>query len=458
MMNRALGSAIALALGLAASAAHAQDAGPLQKAIGLDDLKIGGSVRLRYESYDGSFRPTGAAAADMLSLRTSIRAEYDVGPIRVGGELRDARGYLTDMATPFNSGDVNTLEPIQAYVTAELGGLFGRKTKADLTVGRFVLNLGSRRLAGDPAVRNAGTGFAGVNFDLTTPGKQRLFLFYAYAQQRLPEDKASLLANKVRIDRTSDDQRFWGIFTSAPIAGTPLVAEMYLYGLDEDDRPGVATRNRHLVTPGVRLLAKPRAGKVDAELELMHQTGTIRQSTAASAARVPVSAHSMRAVLGYSFAGGWKPRVSVLADYATGDDPASRSYNRFDALYGIRDSDWSPTGLFGPFGRSNIASLAVRIEAAPTKRLNGFLEWRNARLDTATDSFASTSIRDASGSSGRDAGDQYLAKVHYDIVPQLVCIDLVGGILAKGQFLRDAPNAQKVGDTHYGVADLTFKF
>lgn len=448
--------AVAALSALLPASANAED-GLLQDAIGSERFQINGSVRLRYETYDGSFRPSGALAADMATIRTSIKASYDFGPVVIGGELRDARGYLNDINTPFGSGDVNALEPIQAYVTARLGGILGKGSKTDLTAGRFVLNLGSKRLAGDPSGRSAGNGFAGLNLERTGKDKSRLVLFYTYAQQRRPEDRASLLDNRVVLDRVSDDQEFWGGFGSIPLKGTPFVAELYAYGLDEADRPGVATRNRHLITPGFRLLAKPRTGKLDAELEVMQQRGNVRRSTAANAVRVPVKAGSMRAVIGYSFAASWKPRLSVTIDHATGDDATSRSYNRFDALYGLRDSDWSPTGLFGPLGRANIKSLAFRAEATPGKRINGFVEWRKSALDEATDSFASTSIRDASGVSGRDGGDQFLAKIHYELVPGQIAADISGAVLAKGRFLRDAPNSQSRRDTRYLGMDLTFK-
>lgn len=448
--------AAATLLAMIPAQVRAED-GLLQEAIGSERFQINGSVRLRYETYDGSFRPSGALAAEMGTIRTSIKASYDFGSLLIGGELRDARGYLNDIDTPFNSGDVNALEPIQAYVTARLRGVLGKGSKTDLTAGRFVLNLGSRRLVGDPSGRSAGNGFAGLNLERTGKDKSRLVLFYTYAQQRRPGDRASLLENRVVFDRATDDQEFWGGFGSLPLKGTPLVAELYAYGMDEADRPGVATRNRHLITPGFRLLAKPRAGKLDAELEVMHQRGNVRQSTAASAARVPVNANSTRAVIGYSFAASWTPRLSLTIDHASGDDTTSRSFNRFDALYGLRDSDWSPTGLFGPLGRANINSIAVRAEASPGKRVNGFVEWRKSALEEATDSFASTGLRDSSGRSGRDGGDQFLAKIRYDLVPGQITADIGGAVMAKGRFLRDAPNSQSTRDTHYVVMDLTFK-
>ncbi len=462
-MNHMLPLAAVLACLAMPSAARAEKARAedgafmLQNAVGTENFSISGSFRLRYETYDNDFRPAARDGAQMLTLRTSIAAEYRAGALRIGGELRDARAYLTDAGTPFGSGDVNALEPVQLYAALDLGkGIAGGRS--ELTAGRFLVNLGSKRMVGDPGFRSAGNAFTGVRLDWTGKGQQALTLLYTFPQQRLPGDKARLLSNDVVWDREGDDLVFWGGFLSLPGLIGRLDLETYMFGLDENDRPDLATRNRHLVTPGLRAHVKPAVGKLDFEVEAALQRGSIRTSTAADAARVPVRAYMAHGEIGYRFAGGWAPRLSLLGDVGSGDHAASTSYNRFDYLFNPQRTDWGPTGLYGPLSRNNILSLGAKIEVKPGKRMDAFVTWRAAWLDSATDSFGKTGVRDPAGATGRHAGHQIEARMRYWLMPRQMQLDIGGGWLGKGRFLRQAPNAPAQGDTLATYMDLNIFF
>ena len=450
------------AMTVVAAPAAAEEGGPptLQDAIGSDDFTISASVRTRYESYENPFRSSGAEAADLLSFRTIVQAEYDAGPIRIGGQLQDARAYWADAGTPLSTADVNALELVEAYVTAELGEALGGGSTTEVTAGRFLLGLGSKRLAASPGFRNTANGFTGVRVDWSNADRgQSLTAFYTLPQQRLPSDRASLLANDVEWDRESDDLRFWGGIFSTPLADTGTKLELYGYGLDENDRADRATRNRHLLTLGSRLYAPSAKGKVDFELEGAYQTGTIRASTAAAAPKLDVSAYTLVAEVGYTFDHPSKPRLSLFGDVASGDDPGSASYNRFDTLFGIRRGEWGPSSsLYGPLSRNNIRDFGMRFEIKPSKRVDGFIAARAAWLDERTDAFAKTGIRDATGQSGRQAGEQLEARGRSWVVPDFIQLDVGGAVLAKGNFLRSAPNVSNTRDTRYVYADLYFKF
>ena len=97
-----------------------------------DDLKVSGSVRLRYEAIDGQAR-TGFDSKDALvNLRTQVMADYGSGPIHLVAEIFDSRAWGADPGTPLSTGEVNTLEPVQAYLAADLGPLFGKGTKVSI--------------------------------------------------------------------------------------------------------------------------------------------------------------------------------------------------------------------------------------------------------------------------------------------------------------------------------------
>ena len=447
-------------------AAHAQDAKPaksaapwtLQQAIGdPDDFTLSGSLRARYETLDNEFRPGGGKTDDLLSFRTTLFAEYHPGIFRIGGELMDSRAYLDDAKGAVSNNDVNAFELIQGYVGADLGDRLGTGSKTIFTLGRQTIDLGSRRLVGRNNFRNATNAFDGFRAEFTGADNTYLTVFYTLPLNRLPSDKQGVLDNKVQWDRESFDVAFWGGFLTKPGLVGRANLDLYFFGLSERDAPKYLTKNRELYTPGLRLYSDPKPGKTDFEFEGAYQFGSTRTSTVATAPEKQVSAYFIHAEVGHQFAGAWVPRVSLEYDRASGDK-GGKDYTRFDSLYGPRRPDYGPTGIYGPFGRNNISSPGIRLEVTPDKRWDGFVMYRAAWLDSATDSFANTGVKDASGRSGTFAGQQIEGRVRYWIVPKLLRLDTGAALLINGRFLRQAPNANAYGNPIYGYADITATF
>ncbi|MCM8731943.1 alginate export family protein [Hephaestia sp. GCM10023244] len=431
----------------------------LQQALGdPDNLTISGSVRLRYEAVDNQFRPAADRSGDDFLIRTTLAVDYDAGPVRIGGELWDSRAYGLDPNSPIGASDVNAVELVQAYVGLSAGDALGAGSKTRVTGGRFLLDLGSRRFVGINNFGNTTNAFTGVRADFQAADKTSVTLFYTLPQVHLPSDAASVRRNRVEWDRESGDLRFWGGFVSKPDLASGLSAEVYVFGLDERDRPDLATTNRHLVTPGLRLYRDPEPGRWDYEVEGAYQIGRVRTSTAANAPEADVSAYFVHAELGRQFAGGWKPRVALEYDRASGDGSNPKTYHRFDSLFGPRRGDWGPSGLYGALGRSNISSPGIRLDVTPDKTWDAFVFYRALWLDSAVDSFASTGIKDASGQSGRFAGHQIEARVRRWIIPKLLRLDTGAAVLINGGFLQNAPNPAGRGDPVYGYLDLTATF
>lgn len=445
---------------IAAKPAAAREPKPLHDLLDLpDSVTVRGSVRTRIEGIDGQFNPAGPNDDLLLSLRSDIFVDYDGGPIRIGGELRDARGYLQKRNSTARAPEINAFEPLQAYIALDLDGTLGRGSSAALTAGRFTLDIGSQRLVAAPDFPNSITSFTGARFDWRSAEKEKLTLFWTMPSTRLPNDAQGLRDNRVELDRTrSALQLAGGSFTKAGIAAG-VDGEAYVYHLAERDSPDQPTRNRHLLTYGARLFRAPAAGKIDLDIEAARQTGRIRATTAATdRVDLPVTAGFVHAEIGRKMAGGWAPRLSLHGDYASGDDADSSRYARFDPLYGAPRGDFGPTALYGAVNRSNLVSAGVRIDVVPGKRVDAFVMARDHWLATSTDSFGGTGVRDARGQSGRHAGQQIEGRVRYWIVPKRLRIEGGGAYLAKGRFLRTAPNAPATGDTRYAYLDLSASF
>lgn len=427
-----------------ATPAFAQDEG----------FDLSGTSRLRYEVIANQPRAGFNQDDDLVNLRTTLLATYVTGPVTLSAELWDSRVYGGDAGTPVTTGEVNAFELVQANAAVKAG--HGPVTTL-VRAGRFTLNIGSRRLVAADDYRNTTNGYTGLQVDLGGKGGWAATLVYVLPQQRRPDDAESLRRNAVAFDHEGFDLVLWGGTAAKTRAIGPVTLEASFYHLGERDTAGRPTRDRSLNTWGGRVLREPAAGKVDAEVEAFHQFGRISASTGANAARLEVSAWFVHAEAGYSFAGAWKPRLSIEYDRASGDHAGGR-YARFDTLFGMRRADLAPAGLYNAVGRANVSSPGVRLEVVPSKRIDAFAGYRALWLAERTDAFSTTGVRDASGRSGNFAGHQIDTRVRWWLRRGVLRLEGDAVLLARGRFLREAPNAPPGGTTFYGSLNLTASF
>ncbi|WP_459790081.1 alginate export family protein [Alteriqipengyuania sp. 357] len=421
-----------------------------------DGFSIEGSVRARVERIENEFRPGKLPDETIWSSRALVKAEYAAGNIRFVGELQDARAYGIDPGSAAGTSTVNVIEPIQAYVAIDSGEMAGG-LKGGLQAGRFTMKHGSGRLVGKVGFSNVTNSFTGAKLDLQGERGDKLSAFWTMPQERRPGDAASIRDNEFELDREGTDLQLFGTHYQTKLSGLGATLELYGYGLLEDDRDDRATRNRQLYTPGLRLVRKPKDGAFDFDFEAAYQLGTIRTSKAATAARQDVSAWMLHGEVGRSLGGPAGLRVAAMFDAASGDRDGG-NYTCFDSLFGARRGTFGSTANYGPLSFANILSPGLRLEAEPSKRVDGSLSARLAWLETAGDSFAKTGVADPAGSAGRFAGTQIEASMGYWIVPKTVRFGLGGAYLSKGRFLEQAANAPDTGDTRYIFSDVTVSF
>ncbi|MCM0034064.1 alginate export family protein [Sandarakinorhabdus limnophila] len=409
---------------------------------------LSATLRARYEAIDGQARAHFNRSDELVSFRTILTADYRPDPqVHLVAELWDSRVYGGNRGTPVSTGEVNTLEPAQLFVGVTLPGALGRGSKIDLQAGRFLLALGSRRLVAADEYRNTTNSSTGVRADLATPGGWMATLVYVLPQQRLPNDLDSLLDNDVALDRERFDLVLWGglVTRAKTIAGA--MAEIGFVHFGERDAPGRPTRDRSLDTFSGRLIRDPAPQTWDFEMEAIMQRGTVSASLATNAPTQDVRAWFVHGDLGYSFAGPWKPRLALEYDHASGDRPGGR-YSRFDPLLGMRRADLAPGALYNAILRSNFISPGVRLEAVPSAKTDLMVSYRPFWLAAREDAFSSTGVQDSSGRSGSFAGHQLDTRLRYSLTPTIrLEADVV--MLAKGRFLREAPNAPPGSWTRY---------
>lgn len=421
-------------------------------------LKLSGGVRARYEALQGQFRPGLPDGDEIVVLRSSLVADWSRGGWRLLGELSDSRAYLTGDDGVLTIAEVNAFEPVQAYVAREFRAPAGAGSSATLQLGRFTLNLGSRRLVASDEYRNTQAGYTGLRADLRLSSKAQATFIYVLPQQRRPDDAEALHDNRIRLDHEGMDQQLWGIVASKPalLPGAAL-GELSYIGFHERDNGPRSTRDRKLANFGARAIRDPAAGKWDYELEGIYQSGHLSASAAAGAPRLDVDAYFVHADAGYTFRRASTLRLSAEFDYASGDGPGAK-YRRFDTLFGMRRADLAPASIYSLLARTNMRSLGVRVEATPSARLDLMATWRVLWAADRTDSFSGTGIRDASGASGRHAGSQLDGRLRYWIVPRHWRAELNAVWFDRAGLMRDAPNASPHGDTTYGSVSVTCSF
>jgi hypothetical protein len=425
-----------------------------------DWLILNGSQRTRYEGLTNQFRPGLDENDQAIALRTLLTLGASFGPASIVGELQDSRAYLTDENSGISTSMVNALEPLQAYVNLHLDHVFVDGAGLDLRAGRQTMNLGGQRLIARHRFRNTIQNYTGVTSHWRTSAGTELFAFGVLPVRVEPDnsDREGLLDNRIELDRESFDLVFWGAFFKQPL-GLGMALETYFFGLNEQDGENFATPNRQLYTPGLRVVREPKGGEWDTDLENVVQFGSRRSSTNADdTSEHGVLAHFHHASTGYTFGVAWAPRVSAELDYASGDDPFTERYERFDSLFGPRRIEFGATDIYGPLGRENIISAGLRVGAKPHPLLDGYVSWRANWLADDRDLFARTGVRDDSGQSGRFAGNQIELRARFWLIPDSLRWELGGAAFIQGRFMRDAPNATGYGDPLFAYTDLELSF
>lgn len=445
---RAIVAGLVAATLLAAAAGSAAPAEP--------SFSYSGSVRARYEALSGQSRAGFKQDDQLMSFRTMVGAEYHLGLLRLGAELTDSRAYLGDAASAVSSNDVDALEPSQLYVGLDLDRSFGEGSALGAQLGRFAMNIGSRRLISSDDYRNTGSSVAGMRVDGKAAGGWSGTTWFVLPSLRLPDDMASVLDNDIQLDRESHHMVTWGAIVTSPRMVLDGAFDLAFVKFRDSDAPGRPTRDRDLDTWTLRWFREAAPGRWDYEFEAMRQGGRARTGTAVAAPLRDVDANFQHARIGYQWPLAWKPRVAAEYDRASGDSGGDK-VRRFDTLLGGRRFELAPSGLYNQLGRANLSAPGLRLELAPDARTDLMATWKWLYLASRTDAFSTTGVRDASGSSGNHAGEQLDLRGRYWLVPKKLRAEIDTVVLIKGRFLETAPNARP-GDTRFYSLNLTYGF
>ena len=402
------------------------------------------ALRLRYlrrvRAEAVSQHPVHSADELVLSLRTLLSAELTGRPFRFLVEAIDARTYFASNEATLSNAHTNPFDLLQARVEFRGQDVFARDAQLRTRVGRFTMDLGSRRLLARNRFRNTINSFAGLDAEWTSATGQVARVFAVAPVLRRPSDSQRLRRNLSQADRVSEGTLVLGLwFKSREFFGAH--GELALLGLSERDTPWQTTLSRRLLTASARLVRDAETGWVG-EIEGAGQWGTSRDSRDATRDLAHRAAF-VHLAIGWSADLLWRPRITVEYDFVSGDRrQGDGKQQRFDTLYGARRFDFGPTGLFGMLARSNLSAPALRLGVVPTKKLSAMIGLRAAWLASARDVYSLTGVRVGDGSAGAQLGQQLESRLRLRLVPGLFSLEAGAAYFVSGRFLRRSAAAR----------------
>ncbi|HJP51745.1 MAG TPA: alginate export family protein [Pseudomonadales bacterium] len=432
----------------------------LNRAMGTPDwLILEGTHRTRYESLDSQFRLGRTGSDQVLVLRTTMKATLGRGPFVLVGEMIDSRAELNDSGSMVNTSIVNSVEPLQAYVQWRDKDLFSKGSRSDLRLGRFTMDVGSRRFVARSRYRNTLSAFSGADWKWRGEGGDQWRVFYTLPVYRLPTFAGDLRDNERKLDEVDTEVKFWGIHYATDLSWGDR-GEFFYFGIDEDDSPGRVTRNRDLATIGFRMTHPTQVAQFDHQIESAFQFGESRLSSSSTVVGdLDHTAYFLHLELGYTFNSPWQPRLIAQYDYASGDgDPLDSDNERFESLFGARRFDFGPTGIYGPFSRTNLKTFGFRLQLKPGKGFSGFISHRAYWLASDKDTWATTGLQDVDGDSGTYLGQQIEVRGRWNLRPGNIRLEAGIAHLFADEFRDDVPTSNRQGDSTYVYSQVSLSF
>lgn len=151
------------------------------------------------------------------------------------------------------------------------------------------------------------------------------------------------------------------------------------------------------------------------------------------------SEFDMRAWAGYATVGylardlPWTPSLSYRFSAFSGDDPGTARYERFDALYSGGLSEWLQGISLGKVLRpENRLSHRVRLNVAPTKRLNLTFDWFLHQADQRNNIGANPAI---AALASKNLGQEFQVTARWALTEKLYFLG-VGSVALPGDALK----------------------
>lgn len=394
----------------------------------LNWLDIGLDYRARFESRDNDFRRNRDTSDEPILLRTRgfVAIKDILDPLRFTLEVEDARRNHSQFSRDFDTRDVNYVEPIQAYAElyfkeTPLGkDDLGNDRTISIKAGRHAFEYLDRRLLARNEWRNTTNNFQGVRAAI---GQQK----NDWQVDLLALKPVQRLTNQLdEVDHSQDlygvigDWRRWSEYVTLQPYYLRLLQDGDKVELDANGKAALANTkiDRDIHTAGIRAYGVVGKSGWDYDVNYAKQWGNQdrRAGNGNFIAELDHDAYAYNLEAGYSFDDSWKTRLSASYGFASGDKNATDGENnRFERLFGFA-RPWSNNDYFQ---MENISAPKVRVEFEPKLsfveglKVDAGYSWY--RLDSARDRWNGAGLRDTTGQSGKDVGEEVDVRVRFPI-------------------------------------------
>ena len=407
-----------------------------------DWIDLGIAQRTRGELLTNPFRAGESGTDEQLPLRTRARLGINVKPFRLFFEFQDSRSVGQDPGEFISTALVNEHEIQQLFISATFQNTFGTGLRTDMHFGRLNLDFGQRRLIARNRFRNTTNAFDGGHLNL---GENDAWRFRAFLVR--PVNRTFGVIDE---PFAAKDTLFWGTYYESQHLPW-FRTNVYYFGLNDVD-PDVGDQ-RQYSTLGGRLYRPSTKGGLDYEVESAWQIGT--------RAGKDHFAHFQHVELGYTVDAPWTPRIQAQYDYASGTaNPNGNSDQTFDTLFGARRFEYTPTGVFGPFFRSNLSTPGIRLILTPTPPVKLTFKFRGWYLAQSRDAWVGSGLQDTTGQAGNVLGQDVELRAQWK-PSSFVSFDAGYDHFFKGSFietLAQVPGNPPATDSDFFYLQTEVKF
>lgn len=366
---------------------------------GIDDFKeidwidAGLNYRMRFESRKNDFRRSTDNTDNPFLSRTQayFGIKNIIDPLRFALELQDSRRYNSKFSK--SASDVNELDIFQAYGELYFKNPILLDRPFSIRFGKMSYELMDRKLFSRDEWGNTGTNFQGFrNIIGTKKDEWQLDSFVLNPIIEKPETR----------DRKNDGQHFYGTVFNWRKWSKSITLQPFYFALDQ--RKSANSQEMHIRSPGLRFYGEFKNIDIDYDFIGTYQFGdNNRQSH---------NAKAYAGEIGYSLQNNWKTRASLVYGYASGDkNPYDNKNQRFERFYGF-NRPWSNSNHIE---WENLETVKSRIEFRPHKNLRLESSYSFYWLASATDSWKRANLQDKSGNNGKEIGQDFDFRAHYQI-------------------------------------------
>lgn len=364
---------------------------------------FGGELRLRGEAWrDFGFNEDNDD--EFLLARALLHADVHLHEnFRVFVQGKSALATERDLPGGRRTLDVDELDLQNAFVDVILP--IGGESKLTARVGRQELLFGRQRLVSPLPWSNT----------MRTWDAARLIL--EHENWRIDGFYSRYAAvQKYEFNDWQPGPDFYGVYATGKLGSPerPLTLDLYFLGLSDDSATFAGeTGEEDRYTLGTRVAGKIGDSGFDYDLEGSYQFGEVGSAD--------VSAYSFASQLGYTFTdSGWKPRLHVGFDYASGDDePGDGDVETFNQLFPLGHAYF---GYMDFVGRQNIMAASAGLSLKPHPKLivslDGHLFWRANDSDALYNAGGGI-VRPGAGGTADEIGQEIDLVVTYLVGPHL---------------------------------------